>query len=167
VWKLKRCFKGPVHSKIFYQTRKLSSICFNNDPTPTYLRSHVFYKLTYLACNAEYIGKTDRCVRVRKGKHSSDHYSAMFQHLHSCKAFKVLLSLNNLTEYIKNKTNVVNFKSHVHQTILNNVTIIAYNNNYNQLWFLESLLIKRYKPQLNYSIKAAKELPTFLRLGKR
>ena len=34
-------------------------------------------------------------------------------------------------------------------------------NNYNQLRFLESLLIKRYIPQLNYGIKAAKELVLF------
>ena len=33
--------------------------------------------------------------------------------------------------------------------------------NYNQLCFLESLLIKRYIPQLNYGIKAAKELVLF------
>ena len=54
-----------------------------------------------------------------------------------------------------------NFTSHVHQTILNNATIIACNNNYNQLCFLESLLIKRYIPQLNYGIIAAKSLYCF------
>jgi len=91
----------------------------------------------------------------------SDYNSAMFQHLHGCKAFKFLLSLNNLPECINNKADVINFKSYVHQTILNNVTIIACNNNYNQLCFLESLLIKRYKPQLTYGIKAAKELVLF------
>ena len=48
--------------------------------------------------------------------------------------------------------------SHVHQTILNNVTIIVSNNNFNQLCFLKSLLIKKYKSSLNYGIKDAKEL---------
>ena len=54
---------------------------------------------------------------------------------------------------------------HVHQTVLNNLAIIAFNNNYNQLCFLESLLIKieLYKPQLNYDIKAAKEFVSFCR----
>ena len=128
-----------------------------------YLKSHVIYKLTCSACNAEYIGKTrDRCLRVRLDEHSSDHNSAMFQH--SCEAFKFLFSLNNLPGCFNNKANAVSFNSHIHQTILNNTTIIAYINNYNQLCFLESLLIKRYIPQLNYGIKAAKEL-TVLALG--
>ena len=88
----------------------------------------------------------------------------MFQHLHGCEAFKFLFSLNNLPGCFNNKAVVANFTFHVHQTILNNATIIACNNNYNQLCFLESLLIKRYIPQLNYGIKAAKEL-TVLALG--
>ena len=88
----------------------------------------------------------------------------MFQHLHGCEVFNFLFSLNNLPGCFKNKANAVSFNSHIHQTILNNTTIIAYINNYNQLCFLESLLIKRYIPQLNYGIKAAKEL-TVLALG--
>ena len=126
-----------------------------------YLKSHVIYKLTCPACNAEYIGKTDRCLRVGLDEHSSDHNSAMFQNLHSCEAFKFLFSLNNLPGCFDNKADVANFTSHVHRTILNNATTIACNNNYNQLCFLESLLIKRYLPQLNCGIKAAKELALF------
>ena len=97
VRKLKRCCKEPVCFKIFYQTKKLSSFCKNKDPNPMYLKSHVIYKLTCPACNAEYIGKTDRCLRVRLDEHNSDHNSAMFQHLHSCEAFKFLFSLTNFT----------------------------------------------------------------------
>ena len=82
----------------------------------------------------------------------------MFQHLHSREAFKFLFSLNNLPDCFNNKADAANFTSHAHQTILNNATIIACNNDYNQLCFLESLLTKRYIPQLNYGIKAAKEL---------
>ena len=59
VRKLKRCLKEPVCFKIFHQTKKLSSFCSNKDPIPIYLKSHVIYKLTCPACNAEYIGKTD------------------------------------------------------------------------------------------------------------
>ena len=68
---------------------------------------------------------------------------------------------NNLPGCFNYKADVANFTSHVHQTMLNNTTIIALNNNYNQLCFLKSLLIKRYIPQLNYAIKAAKELVLF------
>ena len=68
----------------------------------------------------------------------------MFQQLHSCEAFKFLFSLNNLPGCFSNKADVANFTSHVHQTTLNNATIIACNTNYNQLCFLESLIIKRY-----------------------
>ena len=126
-----------------------------------YLKSHVIYKLACPACYAEYIGKTDRFLRVRLDKHNSDHNSAMFQHLHSCEAFKFLFSLNNLPGCFNNKAVAASFTFHVHQTILNNATIIACINNYNQLCFLESLLIKRYIPQLNYDMKAAKELSLF------
>ena len=75
----------------------------NNTPTLMCLKSHVIYKLSCPACNAEYIGKTDRCLRVPVDEHSSDHNSAMFQHLHGCEAFKFLFSLNNLPECFSNK----------------------------------------------------------------
>ena len=88
VRRLKRCFKEPVCFKNFYQAKKLSLFWINKDPNPMYLKSHVIYKLTCPACNAEYIGKTDRCLRVRLDEHNSDYNSAMFQHLHSCEAFK-------------------------------------------------------------------------------
>ena len=121
----------------------------------------VIYKLTCPACNAEYIGKTDRCLRVRLDEHNSDHTCAMFLHLQSCKAFKFLFSLNNLPGCFNKKADIANFTSYLHQTILNNTTIIAFDNNYNQLCFLESLLMKRYIPQLNYGIKVSKELVLF------
>ena len=135
VRKLKRGFKEPVCFKIFYQTKKLSSFCMDKVSNPMYLKSHVIYKLTSPACNATYIGNTDRCRRVRLDEHNSDHNSAMFQHLHSCEAFKFLFSLNNLPGCFNNKSDVANFTSHVNQTILNNAKIIAWNNNYNQLCF--------------------------------
>ena len=137
VRKLKRCFKEPVCFKIFYQTKKQFIILHEQlDSNPMYLKSHVIYKLTCPACNAEYTGNTDRCRRViRLDEHNSDHNSAMFQHLHSCEAFKFLFSLNNLPGCFNNKADVANFTSHVHQTILNNTKIIAWNNNYNQLCF--------------------------------
>ena len=50
-----------------------------------------------------------RCLRVRLDEHSSEHSSAMFQHLHGCKAFLKFLFLDNLTECINNKADVVNF----------------------------------------------------------
>ena len=90
-----------------------------------YLWSHVIDKLICPACNAEYMGKTDRCLRVRLDEHSSDHNSAMFQHLHIWEVFKFMLSLNNLPECVNKKADVVNFKLHVHETNLNNVTVIA------------------------------------------
>ena len=68
---------------------------------------------------------------------------------------------NNLPGCFNYKADVANFTSHVHQTMLNNTTIIACNNNYNQLCFLKSLLIKRYIPQLNCGIKLQKSLNCF------
>ena len=70
VRKLKRCFREPARFKILYQTKKFSSFCSNKDPTPMYLKSHVIYKPTCPACNAECIGKTDRCLRVPLDEHS-------------------------------------------------------------------------------------------------
>ena len=73
---------------------------------------------------------------------------------------RFLFSLNNLPGCFNKKADVAYFTAHVQKTILNNATISTYNN-YNQLCFLESLLIKRYIPQLNYGIKASKELVLF------
>ena len=72
--------KKNKHVKSNYNvpTMKLSSFCSNKDPNPMYRKSHVIYKLTCPTCNVEYIGKTDRCLRVRLDQHSSDHNSAMF-----------------------------------------------------------------------------------------
>ena len=92
---------------------------------------------------------------------NSGHNSAMFQFLHSCQAFKFLFSLNNLPGCFNDNADVTNLTSHVHQTILNHATITACNTNYKQLCFLESLLIKRYIPQLKYDIKSDKELALF------
>ena len=116
---IKMFFTEPVRFKILYQTEKLSSFCSNKDPTPMYLKSYVIYKLTCPDLHA----KTDRCYRVRLDEHSSDHNAAVYEHLHGCKAFKFLFSLNNLPECFNNKADAANFKSHVQQTILNNITI--------------------------------------------
>ena len=51
----------------------------------------------------------------------------MFQHLHSCEAFKFLFPPNNLPGCFNNKADVANFNSHVHQAILNNATVTKTN----------------------------------------
>ena len=69
------------------------------------------------------------------------------------KAAKIIrLLIFSNTFLASNEADVANFTSPLHQTILNNATITACNNNYNQLCFLESLSIKTYIPQLYYGI---------------
>lgn len=55
----------------------------------------------------------------------------------------------NLHNAINNKKGDTKLNHHVHNEILRNAKILAANNNYYQLYFLQSLYIKTAKPCLN------------------
>ena len=95
LYPLNLTFKFSIKLKSFHHFAR------TKNPNPMHLKSHVIYKLTCPACDAEYMGKADRCLSVRLDEHSSDHNSATFQHLHSAEAFKFLFSLNNLPGWFK------------------------------------------------------------------
>ena len=70
-------------------------------------------------------------LEITLDEQNSDRNFAMFHHLHSCEAVKFLFNLNNLPECINDSAIIANFNSHLHQTILNNATVIACNNKKN------------------------------------
>ena len=55
----------------------------------------------------------------------------------------------------------INIPQHLIECAKNSIKILARNDNYTQLSFLESLHIKRENPPLNKGIKATKELQLF------
>ena len=72
----------------------------------------------------------------------------MHQHLSCCEAFKFQLALLNLHDAIENKACVDKLSHHIQQVVQHNTSIVAMNNDFNELSFLESLFIKMHKPKL-------------------
>ena len=159
--KLKRCLNTNVHFKILYKTKKLSSVVSNKDPVPTGQKSHVIYKFTCPGCGQDYIGKTDRCFQLQLDGYGTEANSAVHQHLSCCEVFKFRLALLNLHDAFENQACVVKLNHHNQQIVQHNTSIVAMNNDFTELCFLESLFIKIHKPKLNTEIRAAKELVLF------
>ena len=131
---IKRCLNTNVHFKILYKTKKLSSIVSNKDPVP----------------NGQ---KSDRYFQLRLDEHGTEATSAVHQHLSCCEASKFQLALLNLHDAFETKACVVKLNHHIHQTVQCNTSIVAMNNDFTELCFLESLF--------NTGIRAAQELVLF------
>ena len=58
-------------------------------------------------------------------------------------------------------TTVVSKELHLHNTVINNVKILDKNDKWGQLQFLEAYYIKTLAPEINFSLKASKELQLF------
>ena len=150
--KLMRYLNTYVYFKILYKTKKLSSVVSNKDPVPTRQKSHVIYKFTCPGCGHDYIVETDKCFQIRLDEHGTEANSAFHQHLSCCEAFKFQLALLNLHDAFENKACVVKLNHHNQQTVKHNTSIVAMNNDFTELCFLESLVIKIHKPKLNTGV---------------
>ena len=58
-------------------------------------------------------------------------------------------------------TTIVSKELHFHNAVINNVKILNKNNKWGQLQFLEAYYIKKLAPEINFSLKASKELQLF------
>ena len=154
--KLQRCFKSTVKFVVLYDTRKISSYCSTKDKIPTPQLSKVIYQVTCPECGSKYIGKTERCFKIRMDEHGTRDYEPMNKHLHNCPRFSEFCAFFRTCDpyqFNKNK--------HVHNAVLNNCKIIHRHNNNTVLDFLEAYYIKLYKPSINFGIRASKELVLF------
>ena len=63
----------------------MSYCCNEKDRIPDYLKSHVVYEFCCPACNAGYIGKTNRNLGTQTKEHCGlDKNSPIFNHLAEC-----------------------------------------------------------------------------------
>jgi len=137
--------------------------CSNKDKITEDLKSNAIYKFRCPGCSDEYIGKTDRNFRTRVLEHGSyrkDQNTNVYKHLSACKYYDEITSLFALP-CGDNKRVCLNTPQHLIETAIDSINILARNDDWVQLCFLESLYIKREKPALNTGCKATKELQLF------
>ena len=58
-------------------------------------------------------------------------------------------------------TNIVSKELHLHNAVINNVKILDKNDKWGQLQFVEAYYIKKLAPEVNFGLKALKELQLF------
>ena len=91
--KLKRIISQPFILKNIYKATKMTYYCNTKDRIPDYLKSHVVYEFSCPACNAGYIGKTDRNLGTRIKEHCGlDKNSPVFNHLTECNFYQYTLT---------------------------------------------------------------------------
>ena len=160
--KLKRIISQPFILKNIYRTTAMSYYCNTKDRIPDYLKSHVVYEFSCPACNAGYIGKTDRNLGTRIKEHCGlDKNSAIFNHLAECNFYWYALTLHSFPCDGDETLTYQNILGHIITTVTDNMRIIGKTENWDELCFLESLNIKWKKPSLSTGIKPTKELVLF------
>ena len=76
--KLRRFTKKNTRFIFLFQTKELSMFCPTKDKVSSLLKSNVIYKLVCPGCGESYIGKTDRCLKIRLSEHRSRNDQHMF-----------------------------------------------------------------------------------------
>ena len=84
----------------------------------------------------------------------------MYQHLSNCSAFNDHIMLFTLPDAATNTT-IVTKELHLHYAVINNVNILDKSNKWGQFQFLEGYYIKTLAPEINFGLKASKELQLF------
>ena len=81
----------------------------------------------------------------------------MYQHLSICSAFNGQIMLFTLPDAATDTT-IASKELHLHYAVINNVKILDKNDKWGQLQFLEAYYIKKLAPDINFDLKASKEL---------
>ena len=81
----------------------------------------------------------------------------IYQHLSNYSAFNDFIMIFALPD-AANDTTIVSNKLCLHDAIINNVKNLDKNNKWGQLQFLEACYIKKVAPEINFGLKASKEL---------
>ena len=161
--KIRRYLKSNVKIIIRYNSKKLSFLCSTKDKIPVEQRSNVIYQITCPGCGEKYVGKTNRCLKIRMTEQGTRFDQPMYRHLSSCTEFTNYVKLFALPDLDRNSTSV-SLESHKLNAVLNNHCILdnnSYRLNWNQLLFLEGYYIKKKKPLINQGLKASKEFILF------
>ena len=84
----------------------------------------------------------------------------MYQHLSNCSAFNDHIMLFTLPDAATGTT-IVSKELHLHNAVINNVKILGKNDKSSQIQFLDAYYIKKLAPEINFCLKASKELQLF------
>ena len=123
--KLKWIISQPFILKIISKTTKMSYYCNTKEGIPDYLKSHVVYEFCCPACNASYIGKTDRNLGTRTKEHCGlDKSSPIFNHLAECNFYQYTLTLHSFLCDGDETLTYQNILGHIRTTLTDNMRII-------------------------------------------
>ena len=89
--------KSPCKFIVNWKTTDTNCFISLKDPTPKTYQSSVVYEFKCPGCNANYVGKTDRCLYTRIKEHSSLDSSEIYNHITSCNEFNYVINLLELT----------------------------------------------------------------------
>ena len=84
----------------------------------------------------------------------------MYQNLSHCSAFNDHNMLFTLPD-VATVTTIISKEFHVHNAMINNVKILDKHDKWGQLQFLEACYIEKLAPEINFSLKASRELQLF------
>ena len=130
---------------IFKSTNRIRNALLFKDKLPLNIRSNLIYRYTCNRCNSVYLGKTKRHYLVRAFEH-------LGVSLRTGKTFT--FNQNN----VNNSTVLTHINTqckHNHSPSVNDFSIIGSANSDDLLCIKESLLIQKFKPQLNINDQSA------------
>ena len=95
--KISPLLKSPCKFIVNWKTTDTNCFISLKDPTPKTYQSSVVYEFKCPGCNANYVGKTYRCLCTRNKEHSSLDSSEIYNHITSCNEFNFVINLLELT----------------------------------------------------------------------
>ena len=78
-------------------TTDADSFVLFKDPTPKQYKNSFVYEFKCPGCNANYIGKTDRCLYTRIKEHSSQNTSEVYNHIITFNEFNYIKNILQIT----------------------------------------------------------------------
>ena len=88
--KISPLLKSPCKFIVNWKTTDANCFISLKDHTPKMYQSSVVYELKCPRCNANYVGKTDRCLYTRVKEHSCHDSSEIYNHICSCNEFNFI-----------------------------------------------------------------------------
>ena len=123
-------------------------------------KSNVIYRITCPGYFQKYVGKTDRNLTTRPDKHSTKVDQPMYQHFSNCSAFIDHIMLFTLPDAATNTT-IVSKELDLYNAVIDNVKTLDKIDKWGQLQFLKAYYFKKLEPEINFCLKASKELQLF------
>ena len=151
-----------IKIKTFFKTTQLKDFASSKDKVQLLSKSNVVYEVCCPGCGENYIGKTERTMRERSVEHAwSDPESPMRNHLKSCPHFNHMYGLLTIFDETPVAEEPKNRRNFTIQSLQEQIKILDYDRNWNQLLYKEALNIERKNPSLNKGLKASRQLKLF------